>query len=350
MSTDSSRDGPSQVAARPARRSGPWTGAALLLALIALAAGAWSLLELRRISDRGDALTLELQQAGIRIQAAAREAGDLRAQVRELADHDAGVDRRLDETRAALQRVAQTNGNVDFALAEVEYLLILAEQRLALMQDVDSARAALQAVERRLDGLYAPGLDAVRGQVGADLLRLARVPGIDYSQWIEELGELAAVAEALPLRAEMPAVAAVPAAAAAPAAQGWRGFLHAVWQELSDMVVITRNAPGSAPLPGEHYYLVQNLLLRIETARLALLRRDTRALHDAAASATDWLRRWFDAGDPRVRTALDRLQALSVLDPTAPLPDITSSLETLRALIRERAAPVPLTPAPPSEP
>jgi uncharacterized protein HemX len=291
-------------------------------------------------------LAQELRRAVERMETAARETNELRAQVRELADHNASVDRTLAETRAALNQVAQSNGNVDLALAEVEYLLILAEQRLTLMQDVETAKAALKAVDQRLAGLHAPGLDAVRGQVDADLLRLERVPGIDYSRWIEELGEMTAGAESLPLRTEAQTVAEAATAEAAPPTQGWRRFFHAIWQELRDTVVITRTASGLAPLPAEQHYLVPNLLLRIETARLALLRRDTRALHDAAASAADWLRRWFDGGDPRVRNALDRLQVLAALDPAASLPDITSSLETLRALTRDRAAPTPFSAAP----
>jgi len=343
MSTNLPPDGHSAGVARPGRSSRMWEGVALLLALLALAVGAWSLLELRRVTGHAGNLDQELRRAGERLDGAARAAADLRAQVQALADHDAGADRALAEIRAALNQMVQSNANVDFALAEAEYLLILAEQRLTLMQDVETAKAALQAVDNRLAGLDAPGLDAVRGQVNADLLRLAQVQGIDYGGWIEKLGELAAQAEALPLRAGDPTPVQPPAAGAEPL--GWRGLLHAVWREIRDSVVITRTATELAPLPTERHYLVQNFLLRIETARLALLRRDTRALHDAAASAMDSLRRWFDGGNPRVRNALELLQEISALDPAAPLPDITSTLETFRALSRERVAPA-AAPAP----
>ncbi len=339
MSTNLPADGHAAGVARPGRSSRPWVGMAFLVALIALAAGAWSLQELHLIKARTGNLAMELRRAGDRMEAAARDSAELRVQVRALADHNAGADSMLAETRAALNQVVQNNGNVDFALAEVEYLLILAEQRLTLMQDVETAKAALQAVDNRLAGLQAPGLDAVRGQVNADLLRLAQVPVIDYSRWIEELGELSAGAGALPLRTAAQAVAGA-ATDGAPPAQGWRGFLQAVWQELRDTVVITRTAAELAPFPAEQHHVVQNLLLRIETARLALLRHDGRALHDAAAATVDWLQRWFDGGDPRVRNALDRLQVLAAVEPAPPLPDITSSLETLRALTRERAVPV----------
>lgn len=347
MSTSLPPDGHAAGVTRPGRTSRPWVGVALLLALIALAGGAWSLLELRRVMSHAGNLDQELRRAGERLDASVHASADLRAQVQALADHNAGVDRALAEIRAALSQMVQSNANVDFALAEAEYLLILAEQRLTLMQDVETAKAALQAVDNRLAGLEAPGLDAVRGQVNADLLRLAQVRGIDYSGWIEKLGELTAGAETFPLRTGEQAPANSPTAGAAP--QGWRGLLHSVWQEIRGTVVITRTAAELAPLPTERHYLVHNLLLRIETARLALLRRDTRALRDAAASAMDWLRRWFDGGDPRVRDALDRLQEMTGLDPAAPLPDITSSLETLRALSRERASPA-AGPAPSTPP
>ncbi len=330
----------------PRRAAGLWAGLALLLALAALAAGAWSLLQLRLTSDRAVAQDLELKQAQARTEAASREAAVLRTQVRELADRAAGMERRLDETHAALDQVTQTSANADFALAEIEYLLILAEERLALMQDNGTAQAALRMAERRLAGLDVPGLDAVRGQIGADLLRLAQAPEIDYGQWVEELGALAVAAETLPLRAA--AQAEAPTVDAVAPAQGWRGLLQSIWRELRSMVVISRNSAGVSPLPSDRHSMVQSLLLRIETTRLALLRRDGRALHDAAASTTDWLQRWFNGADPRVRAALDRLQVLSELDLAAPPPDITSSLETLRALIRERAA--PMTPPPATQP
>lgn len=346
MSTELPLGGSTPTGTHRARRSGLWAGAALLLAVAALLACAWLLTELRRVSDRAGALAQELQRAQIRIEATAEEAGQLRAQSHELADRNASVGHRLEQTRAALERAAQAQGNVDFALAEVEHLLILAQQHLVLMQDVETAQAALQAVERRLEGLQAPGLDAVRGQVAADLLRLAQVPKVDYNQWIEDLGELAAAVEMMPLRPETQAAVEKPATATSPAPQGWRGFLHAVWQELRGMVVIMRAASGPAPLPGERYYLVQNLLLQIETTRLALLRRDTRALHAAADSGARWLQRWFDGSDPRVRNALEQMQTLATLHPAPQLPDITSSMETLRALVRERAAPAPLAPTP----
>ena len=111
-------------------------------------------------------------------------------------------------------------------------------------------------------------------------------------------------------------------------------------QTLVRMVVITRSTPDPTLFPTDRQLLTQNLLLKIESARVALLRRDESSLRLAAADAAAWLRRWFDGGDVRVRDAARQLDELAALDPAPPLPDIASSMETLRALIRDRVPPV----------
>lgn len=335
--------------ARP-RNAAPWIIGVLLLAAVALAACAWLVLEQWRSASRIETLGQELRQTQAQVKSLSGQGESLRADNRALSDRAAAGDRRLAEVQIALERLAQSQGNVDFALAEVEHLLILAEHSLVLMQDAETARATMQAVERRLEGLHAPGLDAVRGQVAADRMRLEQVPALDLGRWTQEIDALAGQAGTLPLRSAPSEDHAEVVHGSDQAPHGWRGMLQAIWQELRGMVVITRGAPDPALFPAERLLLTQNLLLKLESTRLALLRRDGQALHAAATDAAAWLRRWFDAGDGRVRIAAGQLENLAALDPAPELPDIASSLETLRALIRERAAPpapVPDIPAAP---
>ena len=100
MSTNLPADGRPASMARPGQSSRPWVGVALLLALIALAAGAWSLQELRRVTERTGKLALELRRTGVRMEDSAQDSAELRAQVRVMEDHNAGVDRTLAETRS----------------------------------------------------------------------------------------------------------------------------------------------------------------------------------------------------------------------------------------------------------
>lgn len=328
------------AAARVPRRGAPLVALlALFLAAGALLAGAWLVRDVRRVAAQADAQAMETQRAAVRLEAVVQDLSGLRAEFRKLAADESDLAERIAGTRAALQELAHARGNVDFALAEVEYLLILAEQRLVLMQDGDTASAALGAAQRRLEGLDAPGLDAVRGQMEVDQLRLRDMPRIDFNTWHADLGALADSVPDMPLRA---GTAAPAGPATPPPPEGWRGVVHAIWQELRGLVVITRHSEALDPLPGEREALVKTLQLRVEAARLALLRRDRVALHAATAATLDWLTRWFDPTDSGVRSARGKLEALATLEPAPAPPEITSSLETLRALMRERATPGPL--------
>lgn len=327
---------PPPAATPSGRRHGPATWLALLLALGALLACAWFLQELRRVSAHAGAQALDAQRAALRLDTVAAELGGMRAQVRELAALESELAERLAATRAALDPLLESRGNVDLALAEVEYLLILAEHRLVLMQDPDTATAALEAARQRLTGLDAPGLDAVRGQVEVDLLRLRDVPRPDFRRWHGELVTLARAVADFPLRAGS---AAEDSAPEPPAPGGWRGLVHSIWRELRSFVVVTRSDAGAPALPGQETVLVQALQLRIESARLALLRRDGAALRDAAMAASAWLEQWFEPSHAGVRAAGAQLRELAALEPAPALPGITSSLETLRALQRERTPP-----------
>lgn len=328
------------------RRTPPAGLLALLLAVVALLVSAWLFMDQRRVVAAAGTQALDVQRATVRVEAVSRELSDVRAEFHRLAANESDLAQRLAGMRAALEELTRAQGNVDFALAEVEYLLILAEQRLVLMQDADTAAAALESAQRRLQSLDAPGLDSVRAQVAVDLLRLRNVPRIDFNAWYRDLGMLAARVERMPLRAETAAPAPEESASVP---QGWRGILHSMWLEVRRLVVITPRREGLDPLPGDRVLLGQSLQLRIETARVALLRRDGAAVHEAAGAALDWLTRWFDPTHHDVRAVREKLQALASLDPAPTLPEVNSSLETLRALVHERATPGLRSVVPPEE-
>jgi uroporphyrin-3 C-methyltransferase len=337
----------------PAQPRRSWLLPAALLAVIIVftgAAGAWLVLEQRRSAFQFETLGRDLRNAQERMASLSGQVDALRAESRALFDRAADADRRIADAQSAVERVARSRGNVDYALAEVEYLLILAEQRLALMQDAETARAALEAVERRLEGLHASGLDAVRAQVAVDRLRLAEVRAPDLGHWMGVIDRVAAQSERLPLRSAAAAEQAGTPAGDPGEQSRWRRLLHAVWQELRGMVIVRRGAPGPALFPAERHLLTQGLLLKIESVRLALLRRDASALQATALDAAAWIRRWFDTGDGGVRASIAQLEELAALDVAPALPDITSSMETLRALIRERAAPQSPLPEVPATP
>ena len=81
--------------------------------------------------------------------------------------------------------------------------------------------------------------------------------------------------------------------------------------------------------------VVQVLALKLEGARVALLRGDTTSFRDLCESASHWLDTYFQGDDPGVAAAHAELERLQPLDLSPPLPDISRSLGLLRAFMKQ---------------
>ena len=121
------------------------------------------------------------------------------------------------------------------------------------------------------------------------------------------------------------------------------GILDSIWRELKNLVIIKHDADGrqAVLLPGQEYFVYQNLRLELESARLSLMRRDTENLHTSVAFLQKLLTGYFVTEDPAVADIMAVLQQLSSIDLDPAIPDISSSLESLRAYMREKASASP---------
>lgn len=306
-----------------------------LLVLIAVAASGYSFY-----------LSYELRAQQAEAGEAQRE---LASRLETLRDRQAGTGDRLarlaevqEATSARLQRLAERDrmDNFDWAMAEVEYLTIIAMQRLNLAHDADNALAALEAAARRLKDIDNPGLIPVREQLTADINALREVPEADVSGLALYLGDLITRVDRLPLADDSATRTRLPRddEADEPAVDGWRGFVSAIWSELRELVVIQREdePPTELLAPAERYFLVQNLRVELASARTAALRRDTPNMRTSLELVQDWLVRYFNTDAESVANIRETLAQMSGVDLKPELPDISGSLESVRAWQRRR--------------
>ncbi len=247
------------------------------------------------------------------------------------------------DSLASLYRDIQGD-NEDWAIAEVEYLLIIAMHRLLLEEDVISALAAMEAADLRLKNLGNPGLLPVRQQLVSDMNQLRAVNHADIAGMAIYLAELVDLAADLPLNTEVITKAAHSSdedqidegLAAEPF---WKKIPRLLWQEIKSLVVIKRTgeAKQALLLPGEEYFLTQNLRLELESARLSVLRADTGNLRASIVLIKSWLRQYFDTRDSAVINVMETLDQMQLIELKPALPDISSSVETLRAYLRGTA-------------
>lgn len=231
-----------------------------------------------------------------------------------------------------------TGGRAHFELAAIEQLLLLANDRLQIARDVPSAIIAIDEADLRLAALKEPRLFPVRQALAKEKAALQAVTLPDYPGAALTLSSLVERAPRLPLMARAPSrYAAVAEPVLVPDDARWYQRVGAsVREALSSLFTVHRdNGPSPRLLDAEQETLVvQVLALKLEGARVALLRGDTTSFRDLCESASNWLDTYFQKDDPSVAAAHAELERLQPLELSPPLPDISRSLGLLRAFMK----------------
>lgn len=337
----------------PAVTRGALVGVALVL--LGLGAAAW--LDLRNDAAslrEGAARRLAAAEAA-NAQAREREsvlAGDLREAQAKLAL----LETRLAESQsqqAALEALYRelAPSRDDLALNEVEQILLIANQQLALAGNVPAALAALQLADGKLARIDRPPLGPLRRALSRDVDRLKALPFIDVTAITLKLDQAIGQVDALPLAKDerLPEPKAPPAPADEPA---WRRAFANVVRELRALVRLEISDRPSAPLvaPEQAYFLRENLRLRLLSARTAILGRQEATYKSDLRAAQAWVRKYFDTRAKPVQAMLDTLGQMLATPLPDDLPDLAASLDAVRTLkaAQERRTAPPVTPARPN--
>lgn len=224
----------------------------------------------------------------------------------------------------------------EWLLAEVEFLLRMANRRLRMEWDLPAALQLLQAADEQLAALNEDGLHEVRAALAAEILRLRQKPAVDLQGLYLRLDAIKRQLATGPRLAPKHALNA-PTATRAPPPEEARpgeapGFLAVLAGELADLVRFRRlDADFRAPpTAAESAYLELSLRLMLEQAQLAALKRDAKTYQASLDSALHWAAAHFDPKDPAVQKTIDAMQALRGEPLEASPPDISGSLQALR--------------------
>ncbi len=269
--------------------------------------------------------------------------GDL-AQQAAIQDSVAGLDQRLSEHSRRLRSLSTTSRE-DWLLAEAEYLLRLAQQRLLMERSGSGAVALLVAADDILRQVDDADLFPVRDKLQRDITQLKLLPQVDrqglYLQLLAVIGQIEQLpmipvwqAESLTVERtgdEQP-VSDVAETGVWPTVKAsfWR-----VMAQLKDQVRIRRDDEPLQPLlpPDAGGYLKQNLRFLLEQAQLAMLREETAVYQASLAQADALLLEYFATQDTAQRLAA-QVRDLAAQPIAIELPSINGSLLALQDYIR----------------
>jgi uroporphyrin-3 C-methyltransferase len=233
----------------------------------------------------------------------------------------------------------------DWLLAEAEYLLRIANQRLLIEKDIRGALSALESADEVLRESDDIGVYPVRQQLAREILSLRGIQGVDRTGLylkleaaiasIHDLTDQALIHDQAP-GFQMTEDPNAPSDGRNMFVRGWNRFLDT----LKQVVVVRRLDEPVKPLlsPDQSAWARLNLQLMLEEAEMAVLRGNQplyeRALNKAITTVNDW----YDATNPAIQGLADTLTELADrnVDPT--LPDISQSLGLLKERLAGRLA------------
>lgn len=224
-----------------------------------------------------------------------------------------------------------------WVLSESEYLLQIANHRLQLEGDINTALAALRIADSKIMGLKDPSLVPVRKQLAGEISALESTRLPDINGMVLSLDSLQAMSPKMGLKISILPRATQKTAQGSNAEKlsirDWRLVLDKIWNELKALVVIKRHDQSLAPvLTVEQQQTIRHILqLKIQGIRTALLNKQAELFVGSVTDTLSWLQEHFDKEDTNVILLESRLQEFQAVQLNVTLPDISGSLGALRA-------------------
>ena len=216
----------------------------------------------------------------------------------------------------------------DWKLAETEYLLRLANQRVYLQQELTAAHGLFDAANQVLADLDDPSLLVVREQIAKEMLLLGQHSQLDrqgiYTQ-------LQAIKELIHDGIQPP-----------------QEFKQAqnesetpieeqnLWQQILSLVSVRqRDQAFNAPLTNSQYQLLEhNLNLMLEQAQWAVLKADNSLYQTSLKHAQTWISENLRHG--KAETLTNKIAELASINVELTTPNVSESLRLLRQILQDR--------------
>jgi uroporphyrin-3 C-methyltransferase len=263
----------------------------------------------------------------------------IQTQKDQLLAHQSQQSEKLLSLESKLNRLSSTTKE-DWKLAEAEYLIRLANQRLLLESDNIGTATLLSNADDILNELEDPIVFTTRKALAKDIQALKSISPFDLEGAYLKLNALYDSVQTLPQREPSKEWQANTTATAKPTTNTTNQLtsaLESFWQSLRSLIVINYNhKPIKALLPpAEYQELITGLQLQLEIAQVALIKGEPVIYQTALSRVANATTTHFETQSNRVTSFLASLTALQQLNPSPDLPLPRESLIAMRSLMKE---------------
>jgi uroporphyrin-3 C-methyltransferase len=266
-------------------------------------------------------------------------------------DQQSSVDRQIMVDQfSALVQIQQTHAKQltelalverdDWKLAEVEYLLRLAHQRIVLSNDAGGAKQLLQTADNILFALGYSDLYAVRKQLAQDIAAVSSAAKIDNEGVYLQLLALAEQAANVPFSGHQ-GLAYVDTTPTQPSEVMQDKILVKLanaWEILMQLVVVKDRTIDIEPLlsDDQRQLVDARLTLNLAQARSALLLNQASIYQASLAQVQHLLTKYYQTGTVRQQSMLEQIARLASVEISPVLPDISASQRAIKDYVNAR--------------
>jgi uncharacterized protein HemX len=341
-------------------RSGFWFGVIILLIIIGVAGAGFYLFTQLRNEQKGlggevkgemskQIADYQSQLAAIQSQLATIEAniaGKDTHFTKTLADFSQLHNEKLESTRKelneAIARVQRQLGKTrgDWLIADAEYLLSVANERLHLIGDVNTTREALEAADQRLRESGDAGTFKVREEIAREIAVIKSVTVPDIVGIYASIQTLQDRVDKLVLF--LPYTGKALTAPVEEKEQSSKttedqGLLDSAMNQLEGIVTIrhTEHEVKEILTPEEAQFIREQLRVKLEMVKISLVQHNEALFQSSLADAKKWTEQHFTRNTDvnNFIAELDRFNAIKI---HSQFPDISSSLRMLRDITKLR--------------
>lgn len=289
------------------------------------------------ISKEQDEVASGLLQFGAKQQALEQRQAAFDGLEDSLSQRLTALERQQQGMAAALMEIKSSDQDA-WRIDELAQLVRLAEQRLFLARDQQTALRLLSSADRLARDIDDAALHGLRAALAHDLAALHAVPRIDRQGLFVRLVALEGRVDQLPIRVPRLESSAVINDSAQKG--GWRKWVDRVWEQMRGLVVVRRDqqTPEALLSRDQEFYLRQNLRFLLKQAQSAVLEANTDVYQVVMKTLEEWLLRWFDSDATSVAAFVAEVRVLTAEKVAATLPDLSATIQELRAYQTVRKA------------
>ncbi|MDD1608155.1 MAG: uroporphyrinogen-III C-methyltransferase [Methylococcaceae bacterium] len=236
------------------------------------------------------------------------------------------------ELTASIQQIQRQLGKTrgDWLIADAEYLLSVANERLQLIGDVHTTIEALEAADQRLRESGDTGVIKIREKIAEEITVVKNITVPDIVGMYVAIQAQQDHVEQLTLLLPFAGKAPTPDTKNQPeTASEDHGLLDAIGIKYSERAIETTLKPEEAK------FIYEQLRVKLEMAQIALVQHNEALFQSALADAKKWIAQHFIKNDVS-RNFIEELDKFSAIKIHGQFPDISLSLKMIKDISKLR--------------